>query len=110
MESNTSPKLLDRIRQKIRYLHYSNKTEQAYLMKYIPVFPPKGQPAVVQICQWIKRYILFHYKTHPRGLVEIEISAFLTHLAVNKNVSASTQNQVLSALLFLYQHVLCKLF
>jgi integron integrase len=79
--------LLDQIRDALRVRHYSIRTEETYL-------------------QWIKRYILFHNKTHPRDLGEVAISAFLTHLAVNKNVSASTQNQALSALLFLYQQVL----
>ena len=80
-------KLLDQVRDALRVRHYSIRTEETYL-------------------QWIKRYILFHNKTHPRDLGESEISAYLTHLAVNKNVSASTQNQALSALLFLYQQVL----
>jgi len=84
----TQPKkLLDQVRDALRVRHYSIRTEETYL-------------------QWIKRYILFHNKTHPRDLGESEISAYLTHLAVNKNVSASTQNQALSALLFLYQQVL----
>src|SRR5207237_2164691 len=55
---------------------------------------------------WIRRYILFHQKRHPNEMGEDEISEFLTHLAVEKNVAASTQNQALSALLFLYQQVL----
>ncbi|MGH8121123.1 MAG: integron integrase [Gammaproteobacteria bacterium] len=83
----TQLKLLDQVRDALRVRHYSIRTEETYI-------------------QWIKRYILFHHKTHPRDLAEIEISAFLTDLAVNKNVSASTQNQALSALLFLYQQVL----
>src|SRR3989304_6857726 len=83
----TQPRLLDQVRDALRVRHYSIRTEETYL-------------------QWIKRYILFHNKTHPRDLGEAEISAYLTHLAVNKNVSASTQNQALSALLFLYQQVL----
>lgn len=81
------PKLLDEMRDALRMRHYSIRTEQSYL-------------------QWIKRYILFHNKTHPRELREADISAFLTDLAVNKNVSASTQNQALSAILFLYRQVL----
>lgn len=83
----TKPKLLDQVRDALRLRHYSIRTEDTYI-------------------QWIKRYILFHNKTHPRDLGEAKISAFLTDLAVNKHVSASTQNQALSALLFLYQQVL----
>lgn len=81
------PRLLDQVRDKLRMRHYSIRTEEAYV-------------------QWIKRYIHFHNKTHPRELGETEITAFLTDLAVTKNVSASTQNQALAALLFLYQQVL----
>ena len=81
------PKLLDQVRDALRLRHYSIRTEDTYI-------------------QWIKRYLLFHNKTHPRDLGEAKISAFLTDLAVNKHVSASTQNQALSALLFLYQQVL----
>ncbi|MBI4005460.1 MAG: phage integrase N-terminal SAM-like domain-containing protein [Gammaproteobacteria bacterium] len=76
------PKLLDQVRDALRVRYYSIRTEDAYI-------------------QWIKRYLLFHNKTHPRDLGESEISAFLTNLAVKKHVSASTQNQALSALLFL---------
>jgi len=83
----TTPRLLDQVRDAIRIRHYSIRTEQSYI-------------------QWIKRYIFFHNKTHPRNMGEAQISAFLTHLAVDKNVSASTQNQALSALLFLYKDVL----
>jgi len=81
------PKLLDQVRDMLRLRHYSIRTEESYI-------------------QWIKRYIYFHHKTHPRELGEVHITAFLTDLAVNKNVSASTQNQALSALLFLYKQVL----
>ena len=89
MMKPTSKKLLDRVRDAIRVKHYSIRTEQAYV-------------------NWIRRFILFHDKRHPnqRGVAEIE--AFLTHLAVKKNVAASTQNQALSALLFLYREVLHK--
>lgn len=83
------PKLLDRVRQQIRARHYSRRTEKSYV-------------------GWIRRYILFHNKRHPAEMGEAEISQFLTHLAVERKVSASTQNQALSALLFLYQHVLCR--
>ncbi len=81
------PRLLDQVRDVLRLKHYSIRTEESYI-------------------QWIKRYIFFHNKTHPRDMGEKQISAFLTHLAVDKNVSASTQNQALSALLFLYKAVL----
>jgi integron integrase len=83
----SSPKLLDRVRWHLRVKHYSIRTEQAYV-------------------DWIRRYILFHHKRHPNDMAEREISEFLTHLAVEKNVSASTQNQAFAALLFLYQQVL----
>jgi len=81
------PKLLDQVRDKIRVKHYSIRTETQYL-------------------QWIKRFILFHGKRHPKDMDAIEVEAFLTNLAVEGSVSASTQNQALSALLFLYREVL----
>jgi integron integrase len=81
------PRLLDRVRDAIRSRHYSLRTEQAYIF-------------------WVRRFILFHRKRHPETMGESEISEFLTHLAVAKQVSASTQNQALSAILFLYKHVL----
>ncbi|RME90673.1 MAG: integron integrase [Anaerolineae bacterium] len=86
---STSPrrKLLDVVRETLRLKRYSYRTEQAYV-------------------NWIRRYILFHNKRHPREMGVHEIAAFLTHLAVEKNVSASTQNQALGALLFLYREVL----
>jgi integron integrase len=71
----------------MRTSHYSHRTEVCY-------------------CDWIKRFILFHGKRHPRELAEAEVMAFLSHLAVNRNVAASTQNQALSALLLLYGKVL----
>ncbi len=83
----SSPKLLDRVRWNLRVKHYSIRTEQAYV-------------------DWIRRFILFHRKRHPKEMGEREIAEFLTHLAVEKSVSASTQNQAFSALLFLYQQVL----
>ena len=83
----TPPKLLDQVREKIRVKHYSIRTETQYL-------------------QWIKRFIYFHGKRHPRDLGAAEVEAFLSHLATEGNVSASTQNQALSALLFLYRDVL----
>lgn len=83
----TPPKLLDQVRDKIRVKHYSIRTETQYI-------------------QWIKRFIYFHGKRHPRDLGASEVEAFLSHLATERNVSASTQNQALSALLFLYREVL----
>ena len=83
----SSPRLLDRVRWLLRAKHYSIRTEQAYV-------------------DWARRFILFHKKRHPDEMGESEISAFLSHLAVNQNVAASTQNQAFSALLFLYQQVL----
>jgi integrase len=82
-----SPKLLDRVRWHLRLKHYSIRTEQAYV-------------------DWIRRFILFNHKRHPNEMGEKEITRFLTHLAVEKSVAASTQNQAFSALLFLYQQVL----
>jgi integron integrase len=80
-------RLLDRVRDKIRVKHYSIRTEEAYL-------------------HWVKRYVLFHGKRHPLEMSAKEVEAFLSHLAVNGKVSASTQNQAKSALLFLYKEVL----
>jgi len=79
-------KLLDIVREKIRLKHYSRKTEQAYV-------------------GWIKRYIFFHDKRHPADMGKAEIEAFLTWLAVERNVSPTTQNQAFNALLFLYEQV-----
>lgn len=84
---NQEPKLLDQVRDKIRLKHYSIRTEQAYT-------------------DWIKRYILHFGKKHPRDMGATEVEQFLTHLAVNGRVSASTQNQARCALLFLYKEVL----
>lgn len=86
-EASNEPKLLDIVRGKIRLKHYSIRTEQAYT-------------------DWIKRYILHFDKQHPKDLGAAEVEAFLTHLAVARNVSANTQNQAKSALLFLYKEVL----
>jgi len=82
-----APRLLDQTRDRIRARHYSLRTETAYL-------------------DWIKRFILFHGKRHPREMGREEVEAFLTHLAVGRNVAASTQNQALAAILFLYRDVL----
>ena len=84
-----APKLLDRVRDAIRARHYSLRTEEAYV-------------------GWVRRFIVFHNKRHPAEMGESEINRFLTHLAVAENVAASTQNQALSAILFLYQAVLEK--
>ena len=81
------PKLLDQVRDKLRVKHYSIRTEQTYL-------------------DWIKRYIFFHDKQHPKNLGAADMESFLTHLAVAGKVAASTQNQAKSALLFLYREVL----
>ena len=81
------PKLLEQVRGKIRLKHYSIRTEQAYL-------------------DWIKRFILHFDKRHPAEMGAVEVEVFLTHLAVERHVSASTQNQAKSALLFLYKEVL----
>jgi integron integrase len=80
-------KLLDEVRDLMRLRHYSIRTERCY-------------------CDWIARFIRFHGKRHPREMAEAEVTAFLTHLARDENVAASTQNQALSALLFLYKEVL----
>lgn len=86
---SNKPKLLDRVRQAIRLKHYSYRTEQSYV-------------------GWIKRFILFHQKRHPKEMGKAEVEAFLNHLVTNRNVAASTQNQALHALLFLYREVLDK--
>jgi len=83
----TDVRLLDRVRVTLRTLHYSARTEKAYV-------------------GWIRRFILFHGKRHPETMREIEIGAFLSSLATETKVAASTQNQALAALLFLYQEVL----
>ena len=81
------PRLLDRVRATLRAKHYSPRTEEAYV-------------------GWIRRFIRFHGMRHPKGMGEPEVAAFLTHLAVEGHVSASTQNQAVSALVFLYRDVL----
>ena len=80
-------KLLDQVRDVLRIKHYSYRTEQTYV-------------------DWIKRYIIFHKKRHPKDMGAPEIEAFLAYLAQERHVAASTQNQALSALLFLYKNVL----
>lgn len=86
MTPNT-PRLLDQAREALRRLHYSRRTEESYIA-------------------WMRRYILFHQKRHPAEIGAPEVEAFLTDLAVTRQVAASTQNQALSALLFLYAEVL----
>jgi integron integrase len=84
----SKPPLLDQVRHHIRLKHYSIRTEEAYV-------------------QTVRRFILFHDKKHPREMGAEEIRRYLSHLATDGRVSASTQNQALSALLFLYREVLC---
>lgn len=83
------PRLLDQLRDVIRRKHYSIRTEEAYV-------------------NWARRFILFHNKRHPNQMGGPEIEAFLTHLAVDRKVAASTQNQALNALVFLYRYVIGK--
>ena len=89
MEGSSSPRLLDQVRHAITARHYSFRTEKSYVA-------------------WVRRFVLFHGKRHPAEMGEAEISAFLSDLATRRRVSASTQNQALSALLFLYRSVLNK--
>ncbi len=86
-DKRPEPKLLDRVREAMRLRHYSRRTEEAYVT-------------------WIRRFIVFHGKKHPSQMGGDEIGRYLTYLAVERKVSASTQNQALSALLFLYRQVL----
>jgi integron integrase len=81
------PRLLDRVRLATRLRHYSYRTEQSYVA-------------------WVRRFVLFHGKRHPADMGAREVVAFLSHLAVHERVSATTQNQALFALVFLYRHVL----
>jgi integron integrase len=87
--SSAEPRLLDLLRDRIRVKHYSIRTEKAYV-------------------DWVRRFVLFHDKRHPRDLGAAEVETFLTHLAVRGRVSASTQNQAKSAILFLYKEVIDK--
>ncbi len=86
---NTPKKLLDQVSDTLRIKHYSLRTEKTYI-------------------DWIRRFILFHGKRHPKEMGVTEIQAFLAHLATERNLAASTQNQALSAILFLYRYVLQK--
>lgn len=81
------PKLLDRMRVHLRTRHYSIRTEEAYV-------------------DWARRFILFHDKRHPQDMGAAEVEAFLSYLVVERNVSASTQNQAKAAILYLYKQVL----
>lgn len=85
--SSSAPKLMDMVRARLRVKHYSLRTERSYQ-------------------DWIRRYVIFHNKRHPREMGAKEMEAFLTHLAVDRSVAPSTQNQALAALLFLYKDVL----
>ncbi|MBT3016979.1 MAG: integron integrase [Candidatus Thiodiazotropha sp. (ex Clathrolucina costata)] len=87
MEAVKKPMLLEVVRQRLRLRHYSIRTEKSYI-------------------HWIRRFVRFHNRRHPKELGKQEIEAFLTHLAVDRKVSASTQNQAFNALLFLYREVL----
>ena len=87
MSERTGPRLIDRIRSEIRLRQYSRRTEECYV-------------------RWVKRYVRFHELRHPEELGQEEATAFLSDLATERRVSASTQNQALSALLFLYRNVL----
>lgn len=89
MTTSRAPKLLDQARERARLKHYAIRTEEAYI-------------------GWIRRYIFFHNKRHPAEMGAAEIEAFLAHLAAYEHVAPSTQNQALSALLFLYRDVLNK--
>lgn len=83
----TAPRLLDQVRATLRARHYSRRTEEAYV-------------------HWIRRFIVFHGKRHPRQLGAADVAAFVTWLAVDRRVAASTQNQALSGVMFLYKVVL----
>ena len=85
--AHSPPRLLQQVRDRIRAKHYSLRTEETYI-------------------HWIKRFIYFHGKRHPKEMGAPEVEAFLTHLAVDRNVAAGTQNLALAALLFLYRDVL----
>ncbi len=87
MAEPAKPRLLDQVRNAVRVRHYSYRTEEQYVF-------------------WIKRYILFNGRRHPRDLGAVEVETFLSSLAVHGNVAAATQNQALAAVLFLYRHVL----
>ena len=87
MATDAKPRLLDRVRQRLRLKHYSYRTEEQYVL-------------------WIRRFVLFHDRRHPRSMGPVEVEAFLNDLAIRQKVSAATQNQALAAILFLYRQVL----
>ena len=89
LNASKPPRLLEAVRDTIRLKHYSLRTEETYV-------------------HWIRRFIHFHGKRHPRELGATEVTAFLNHLVKNRDVAAATQNQALSALLFLYREVLAE--
>ncbi len=89
MEENKKPKLLEQVKVVMRASHYSIKTEEAYT-------------------NWIKRFVLFHNKRHPKDMGAEEIKAFINNLAINNHVSSATQNQALQGILFLYKNILNK--
>ena len=84
---SAAPKLLEQLRHQVRRLHYSIRTEDAYVY-------------------WVRWFIRYHRLRHPREMGAPEVEAFLTYLAVERKVAASTQNQALSAILFLYREIL----
>ena len=86
-KAEQQPKLLDQLRRAVRVRHYSIRTEHTYV-------------------DWVYRFVMFHNKRHPREMGPLEINQFLSHLASSLNVAASTQNQALNAIVFLYKHVL----
>jgi len=83
------PRLLDSLRTKVRLKGFSRNTEKTY-------------------CHWVRQYVIYHAKQHPRDLGESDVESFLSALVSTRHVSASTQNQALAALLFLYRHVICR--
>lgn len=87
LQAAAQPRLLDRVREAIRRKHYSRRTEETYI-------------------HWIKRFILYFGKRHPMEMGATEVTAFLNHLATERHVASATQNQALSALLFLYKEAL----
>ena len=89
MQTEKKPKLLEQVKIQLKSLHYSPRTIESYV-------------------NWIKRYILFHNKTHPEKLGKDDIRKFVNHLAVDRNVSASTQNQALQGILYLYKEIIHK--
>jgi len=89
MKNNNNSPFIEQIRNVIRVRHYSLRTEQTYI-------------------SWLKQYIFFNNKRHPKDMAELEVASFLTYLARERNVSSSTQNQALNAIVFVYKYVLNK--